>query len=293
MANVKVGLIGGSGLGAALGGEEGQRVRPQTPFGAPSSAITTTTWEGVDVAILQRHGEGHVLSPSKVPYRANIFALKSLGVTHIVASAASGSLREEIAPGDLVITDQVIDKTFKRPGTFYENAVVHVELSEPFCNVMREWLLAASTDLEDVRVHDGGVLVCMEGPAFSTKAESAMHRTWGGDLIGMTVMPEARLAREAEIAYAQVALPTDYDCWRPHAPSTDRQALLAEIIDNLQRATDNSMKLIRRALRDISALESRPSLAHDALRLAIWTDRSRIDVDEVERLRVLWGRHFE
>lgn len=289
----RIGIIGGTGLGEALAGEGGEVHEVETPFGKPSSPIVRTTWQGVEIAILQRHGRGHVLNPSAVPYRANIYALKKLGVTHIVASGATGSLREEIAPGDLVIADQVIDKTCRRPNTFYEGAAVHVEFAEPFCPVMRRWLLAAAARLDrSVRVHDGGTYVCMEGPAFSTKAESEMHRAWGGDLIGMTAMPEAKLAREAEIAYALIAMPTDYDCWRPHDPGKPPSALLEEIIGNLKRATANNLSLIREALRDVSMLEATPSPAHSALKLAIWSDKNLIDENAVEALAPLWGKYF-
>jgi 5'-methylthioadenosine phosphorylase len=292
-SKIRIGIIGGSGLGEALGAEQGKAQELDTPFGPPSSPLVCANWQGVEIVILQRHGPGHVFNPSQVPYRANIYALKALGVTHIIASGATGSLKDHIHPGELVIADQVIDKTHKRANTFYERAAVHVELSEPFCPVMRRWLLAAARKLPDLRVHERGTYVCMEGPAFSTKAESHMHRAWGGDLIGMTCMPEAKLAREAEIAYALVALPTDYDCWKPHDPGMGQQALLAEIIGNLKMASQRSIQLIRAALGDASLLKQQRSPAHDALGLAIWTDKSRIARDEVERLAVLWGRHFK
>jgi len=288
----RIGIIGGSGLGEALGAERGDIQNVETPFGSPSSPVVLTQWNGVDIAILQRHGPGHVLNPSAVPYRANIYALKTVGVTHIVASGATGSLRENIHPGDLVIADQIIDKTSKRVNTFYERAAVHCEFADPFCPVMRKWLLVAAGRLKNHTVHDGGTYVCMEGPAFSTKAESNMHRAWGGDLIGMTCMPEAKLAREAEIAYVLIALPTDYDCWRPHDSGVAQQDLLAEIIGNLQKASAAGVELIRHALADIAVLRDTPSPAHDALRLAIWSDKSRIDRMEIERLAVLWGRYF-
>lgn len=296
MSGITIGLIGGTGLGDALGAEQGERIRVDTPFGPPSSDIVRTRWQDVDLCILQRHGPGHIFSPTHVPYRANIFALKSLGVTHIVASGATGSLREHIHPGDLVVVDQVIDKTYRRVNTFYEHAAVHVEFAEPFCPVTRRWLLEAARRLrgESVigTVHESGTYVCMEGPAFSTKAESNMHRTWGGDLIGMTAMPEAKLAREAEMAYALIGLPTDYDCWRPHDPRTKPQDLLAEIIGNLNKATAAGVALIKGALADIAILKLSPSPAHEALRLAIWSDKKRIPAEEIERLRVLWGRRF-
>ena len=266
--------------------------RPETPFGTPSSHIVTGTYEGVRIAMLQRHGDGHVLNPAAVPYRANIFALKSIGCTHIVASGATGSLREDIHPGELVLVDQIIDRTNGRERTFYEHAAVHVEFSHPCCDVMRAWLIDAAKALDDQTVHETGTYVCMEGPAFSTKAESEMHRQWGADLIGMTAVPEAKLAREAEMAYALVSLPTDYDCWKPHE-SGDAQSLLMEIIGNLQKATLASVNLIKAALNDVSILREQPSLAHEALKLAIWSDKTQIERSEIERLRVLWGKYFE
>lgn len=291
---IRIGIIGGSGLGQALGTEAGETREVQTPFGKPSSPITLANWQGNQVAILQRHGLGHTLNPSAVPYRANIYAMKSLGVTHILASGATGSLREEIAPGDLVIIDQLIDKTYKRANTFYEHAAVHVEFAEPFCPVMRKWLCEAAKRLKGVKVHEQGTYIVMEGPAFSTKAESNMHRSggWGCDLIGMTAMPEAKLAREAEIAYAMIAMPTDYDCWRPHTPGVTSQNLLEEIIGNLQRATAANIALMKQALQDTTALQTTPSPAHSALALGIWSDKSKIDPAEVKRLDVLWGKYF-
>lgn len=291
--HIKIGVIGGSGLGDAIGGEQGQTVYPDTPFGKPSSPIVLTQWQGVDICILQRHGIGHTINPSRVPYRANIFALKALGVTHIVASGATGSLREDIAPGDLVIVDQVIDKTYKRDNTFYDCAAVHVELAEPFCPVMRQWLLeTAKTKMPNHTVHQAGTYVVMEGPGFSTKAESNMHRSWGGDLIGMTCMPEAKLSREAEIAYALIGLPTDYDCWRPHDPNVTQTDLLTEIIGNLKKASNAGIELIKAALDDVSILLKTPSPAHDALKLAIWSNKQNIDHEQAQRLSVLWGRYF-
>ncbi len=289
---IRIGIIGGSGLGQALGAEAGETRDIQTPFGKPSSPITLANWQGMEVAILQRHGLGHTLNPSAVPYRANIYALKSLGVTHILASGATGSLREEIAPGDLVIIDQLIDKTTKRANTFYEHAAVHVELAEPFCPVMRKWLCEAAKRLDGVKVHGQGTYIVMEGPAFSTRAESNMHRQWGGDLIGMTAMPEAKLAREAEIAYAMIAMPTDYDCWRPHTPGITPQNLLEEIIGNLQKATAANIALMKQALQDTTALQTTPSPAHTAMALGIWSDKSKIDPAEIKRLGVLWGKYF-
>jgi 5'-methylthioadenosine phosphorylase len=341
MSELRVGLIGGSGLGEALGGAGGaesaaRRHEIDTPFGRPSDAIVETAWDGVPVFLLSRHGPGHLLNPSKVPYRANLFALKALGCTHILASGAVGSLREEFKPTDLVIPDQVIDKTFKRDGTFFETAAVHVEFAEPFDPVLRRMVLEAgkgsgfgvqgSGNAEDASplpaspeprtlnpepsiVHDRGCYVAMEGPAFSTRAESLMHRLWGGDLIGMTAMPEAKLAREAEMGYALIALVTDYDCWRhpstllgagkPVTKDTEHKAdpftLLKEIIGNLKTASDNALRLMRRtvALMGQRRDELAASPALRALELGIWSDKARIAPQDVERLRPLWGKYFE
>ncbi|MDB5296061.1 MAG: Purine nucleoside phosphorylase [Phycisphaerales bacterium] len=334
MAELKIGLIGGSGLAQALAGQvEGVRHEVDTPFGRPSDAILEVPFEGQTVFLLSRHGPGHVLNPTAVPYRANVFALKALGVTHVIASGAVGSLRDEFRPRDLVVADQVIDKTNKRAGTFYEGTAVHTEFADPFCPVLRQLLIEQGQDLvadaavadpppaPDVQpsapapapfaVHSRGCYVCMEGPAFSSRAESHMHRLWGGDLIGMTAMPEAKLAREAEIAYALVALVTDYDCWKttpgakgPGQPAAtaaepaDPAALLREIIANLQAASDNAIRLIRSAVRRTAAdpeLRDRllASPTRSALRLAIWSDKARVPPAEVDRLRPLWGRYFE
>lgn len=291
MGNVLVGIIGGSGLGRALAAQAGENHLAHTPFGSPSGPIVRTRWHDVEVAILQRHGPGHLFPPSGVPFRANIYALKQVGVTHIIASGATGSLRENIRPGDLVIVDQLIDKTQRRASTFYDNAAVHVEMAQPFCPVMRRWLIEAARSVPGIAVHSEGTYVCMEGPAFSTFAESHMHRAWGGDLIGMTACPEAKLAREAEMAYALIAMPTDYDCWRPHEPDTPPQQLLSQISANLESATGRCAQLIKAALRDVSSLDQ-PSPAHDALRLAIWSDKAAIDRQQVQRLDLLWGRYF-
>lgn len=283
MAKAKVGIIGGSGLGDALAKTKGETVEVDTPFGRPSSPIVQANWDGTDIAILQRHGVGHVYNPSTVNYRANLFALKAMGCTHVIASGAVGSLREEIRPKDLVICDQVIDKTHKRAGTFFEeHLVAHVEMALPFCPVLRQHLVA-SADAVSARVHAAGTYVCMEGPAFSTRAESEMHRSWGADLIGMTCMPEAKLAREAELAYAVVCLPSDYDCWRPTPKNLDRHELLKEIIGNLTEATQNAVELIRVALSRFDEIADTPSPAHAALEMAIWTNRDLLDTDAARK----------
>lgn len=293
MAKAKVGIIGGSGLGDALcASGQGQRVRVETPFGDPSDEVLLASWHGVDVAVLSRHGAGHLINPSKVNYRANIYALKSLGCTHVIASGAVGSLRETIEPRHLVIPDQVIDKTYRRVGSFFDDYfAAHIEFARPFCPVLRKHLLACAEKV-GTKVHDGGVYVCMEGPAFSTRAESEMHRQWGGDLIGMTIMPEAKLAREAELAYAVVALPSDYDCWRPHPTDLDAHELLKEIIGHLQQATGNAIALIQAALERFGEIADEPSPAHNALELAIWSDKSRIAPEAKQKLGCLVEKYL-
>ena len=293
MSTRRIGIIGGSGLGERLAAQPGaEKLYLDTPFGPPSGPLLAFAWHGADVVFLSRHGPGHIHSPSTVPYRANIFALKQLGVTHIVASGAVGSLREDIKPGELVICDQVIDRTSRRANTFFDDGLaVHVELADPFCEQLRAVLLAAAGQVQTT-VHASGTYVVMEGPQFSTRAESRLHRQWGGDVIGMTAMPEARLAREAEICYALVALATDYDCWRPVAGNADRSALLAEILGHLRQASENATALIEAALPKLAAAACR-CVCQRALDLAVWSDRSKIRPESVLRLQPLLGRWVE
>ncbi len=291
MAEIKVGIIGGSGLGDALcANAEGTARDIDTPFGKPSSPIIEAEWEGTPIALLNRHGNGHTTPPSMINYRANIYALKAIGCTHIIASGAVGSLREDMEPKHLAIPDQVIDKTYRRVGTFFDDLAVHVEFATPFCPVLRNHLKNCR-DAVETTVHDAGTYVCMEGPAFSTRAESEMHRQWGGDLIGMTIMPEAKLAREAEIAYAVVALPSDYDCWRPVPGQLDKHELLKEIIENLQSATENAITLIKAAVSRFGEIADKPSPAHSALELGIWTQPDHISEDVKERLGLLLKKY--
>ncbi len=288
-----IGIIGGTGLGDALSTVGKCKQHDiDTPFGRPSAPILTTDINGIEVALLSRHGEGHLFNPSSVPYRANIFALKDLGVTRIIASGACGSLREEMAPRDLVLPDQVIDRTFRRPSTFFDDMAVHVEMASPFCPALRA-ALAKSVRTISCKVHERGTYVCMEGPQFSSRAESEMHRQWGGDLIGMTIMPEAKLAREAEMCYAAVALSTDYDCWRVHKTKVDQLQLLEEIIGNVQVATQNALSLIRASVPDIAALPAEACTCQQALRLAIWSDRRRISREAKDRLAVLVAKYLD
>ena len=292
MAKAKVGIIGGSGLGEAICTDSGgTSIATSTPFGDPSSELIATQWKGTEVVLLNRHGPGHLIPPSRVPYRANIYALKALGCTHVIASGAVGSLREEIHPKDLVIPDQVIDKTTRRPSTFFaDELAVHVEFAAPFCPVLRQHLLNCSDAIETT-VHDSGTYVCMEGPAFSTRAESEMHRLWGADLIGMTCIPEAKLAREAELPYALVCLPSDYDCWKPTPEKLDKHELLKEIIGNLTQATHNAVELIKTAIARFSEIADIPSPAHSALELAIWSNKEMITPETKQKLGILLEKY--
>lgn len=286
-----LGIIGGTGLAEALFGDADGAVHDvATPFGKPSAPVRIVEWHGIRVALLARHGDGHSFNPSQVPYRANIYALKSLGVTHILASGAVGSLNPEYKPRDLVLVDQVIDRTFRRIPTFFDDGLaVHVDFAEPFCAELRS-LLQGAAGAVSATVHPTGTYVCMEGPAFSTVAESRLHQGWDADLIGMTCMPEAKLAREAEIAYALVALVTDFDCWRPHESGQSRQALLAEIIGHLQAATANALALLRAAAESYARAPLAPGPIHTGLDLAVWTKHTHITREVRSRYGILLER---
>lgn len=256
-----------------------------TPFGAPSDAIVTGELHGTPVAFLARHARGHRLIPSEVPYRANLYALKTLGVQYVIAVSAVGSLQEHLKPLDMVLPDQFIDLTKQRVGTFFgQGAVAHVSLAQPVCPVLSSLLgdAVAGAGLDDVTVHRGGTYVCIEGPAFSTKAESHWYRSMNADVIGMTNMPEARLAREAEMAYATLALVTDYDCWHPR-----EAAVTADVaILNLMRNAANAQRVVAEAVRRLAA--SWPvSIAHSALATGLITPPVDMPAATRERLKVL------
>jgi len=290
MAEELIGIIGGTGLGDALGEHiiDGEFCDIETPFGKPSAAIMVGRLGTRKIAFLNRHGKGHKLSPNEVPFLANIFALKKLGVHTLISSGATGSLRKEIAPGDLVIVDQFIDKTFKRQSSFFGGfGAVHCEMTEPVCGRVRK-LLCDAAETIDIKTHPSGTYICMEGPQFSTRAESLMHQKWGGDLIGMTAMPEAKLAREAQICYALIALPSDYDCWRAHEEQKDKQTLLKEITANLQTATNNCLELIKAVLQSGSELVCEDCSCRKSLDLAVWTDQSQINPADKAKLKVLF-----
>jgi 5'-methylthioadenosine phosphorylase len=268
MEKVPIGIIGGSGLYQM---QEFHNVREQaveTPFGSPSDAFMIGELEGVTVAFLPRHARGHIFLPTEVPYRANIYAMKLLGVEYILSVSAVGSLQERYAPTDMVIPDQFFDRTRARvrESTFFGEGIVgHVTFAHPVCSELGD-ILEESCRAVGVTTHRGGTYVCMEGPAFSTKAESNVYRQWGMDIIGMTNLQEAKLAREAEIAYATLALVTDYDCWYPgHADVT-----VDMVIENLNKNVRNAQLILKDAVKRVAAKET-PNQFRDAIKHAIFT----------------------
>lgn len=290
MAEAKIGVLGGSGLYHMEGMTDVEEVQVSTPFGAPSDVITVGRVEGVSIAFLPRHGRGHRLNPGEVPSRANIYALKSLGVEWVISVSAVGSMREDIAPLDLVIPDQLFDRTKSRVNSFFEGGlVVHCSFAEPFCPTLAGMLWQAAEQLGDVRVHRGGTYVCIEGPLFSTKAESRIYRQWGVDVIGMTALPEAKLAREAELCYATIACATDYDVWHESAAPVTVEL----VVGNLMRNVANAQRIICAVAKQIPADRSANSCeCPHALASAIITDRSRIPAEAREKYRLLIGDYL-
>jgi 5'-methylthioadenosine phosphorylase len=279
-----VGVIGGSGLYAMEGLERLREVKLATPFGEPSDAYVVGSLAGVELVFLPRHGRGHRIAPTEVNSRANVWGMKALGATRILSVSAVGSLREDIAPGDFVAVDQFIDRTRHRPDTFFERGVVaHVLFADPTCAELRAALLSAARGA-GVRVHDGGTYVNMEGPQFSTRAESRLYRSWGADVIGMTNLQEARLAREAEICYATLAMATDYDSW--HTADVTVEAILAVMAANVAHART----VLRAVVPALPAERCCP--CKDALRYAILTEPEKIPPETRDRLGLLLDRYL-
>lgn len=283
-AEVTVGVIGGSGLYALEGLSGLEQIELATPFGAPSDAYVVGRLGGVKLVFLPRHGRGHRISPTEINSRANVWGFKALGATRIVSVSAVGSLREDIPPGDFVAVDQFIDRTRHRPDTFFERGVVaHVLFADPTCADLRGALVSAAREC-GVRVHAGGTYVNMEGPQFSTRAESRLYRSWGADVIGMTNLQEARLAREAELCYATLAMATDYDCW--HTADVTVEAILAVMAANVAHARTVLATLVPR-------LAQAPTCAcQDALRYAILTEPGRIPREARDRLALFLDRYL-
>jgi len=286
MAEARVAVIGGSGLYNMEGLGGLREVEMETPFGRPSDAIVLGELEGVPVAFLPRHGRGHYLTPAEVPYRANIYALKTLGVERAISVTAVGSLREEMRPGDLVVLDQLIDRTRGRASTFFgDDIVAHVGFADPFCPQLRERLVRAAREA-GARVHEAGTCVVMEGPAFSTRAESHLYRSWGAHVIGMTALPEAKLAREAEVCYGTLACITDYDCWREAA----EDVTVGMVVETLRENVAVSQEVLRRVIAGLP--EERACPCASALENAIITSSECISPETREKLAPLLGRYL-
>lgn len=286
MFEAKIGVIGGTGLYEIEGVTEVEEVKPNTPFGEPSGAIVLGNLEGIRVAFLPRHGKGHRISPSGLPARANIYALKSLGVERIISVGSVGSLKEKIKPLDLVIADQLIDRTKGRASTFFTDGIVgHIAFAEPFCPVLSQILFEAAAKA-GARVHKGGVYLAMEGPQFSTRAESRLYRSWGADIVGMTALPEAKLAREAEICYAIVAIVTDYDCWHSGYGVVTTDVIFA----NLQKGVDIARRVLKLAIPNIP--QERDCACATALKDGIVTAAKYIPDKRKEDLDLLIGKYL-
>ena len=288
MRKTKLAIIGGSGIYDIDGLVDAKWTDVETPWGAPSDQVLTGTLNGVDMVFLPRHGRGHVYSPTTVPYRANIDALKRLGVTDVISVSACGSFRDEMAPGDFVVVDQFIDRTFAREKSFFgTGCVAHVSVAHPTCPRLSAACIQAASDA-GITVHNGGTYLAMEGPQFSSIAESKMYReSWGADVIGMTNMPEAKLAREAELCYASVAMITDYDSWHPEHGSVDITSIIATLQGNAGKARD----LVGR----LPALlgQERDDCPHGcdkALEFAIMTAPDKRDPDLIAKLDAIAGR---
>ena len=282
----EIAVIGGSGLYEMDALANVDRVDVDTPFGNPSDSIVLGDLAGVRVAFLPRHGRGHRFNPTHIPVRANIYALKTLGVERVISVSAVGSLKEEFAPLDLVIPSQLIDRTMMRESTFFdEHIVTHIGIADPFCHPASQAIHRAAQEL-DVNVHPGGTMVVMEGPAFSTRAESFMYRSWGADIIGMTALPEAKLAREAEMCYATMAWITDYDVWRANTEEVSVEA----VVQNLLKNVATSKELL---LRTVPALAAAGECkCGSALKDAIITSADMIPEDMKDRLFPIIGKYI-
>lgn len=282
-----VGVIGGSGLYEMPGLESVERVRLTTPFGDPSDEFVCGVLGETRLVFLPRHGRGHRILPSELNFRANIFGMKKLGVEWIIAVASVGSLREDIAPGHLVVPDQLIDRTFHRQGTFFGNGIVaHVAFADPFCPVVGGALVDAARGV-GATVHQGGTYVCMEGPQFSTRAESMLYRQWGAAVVGMTNLQEAKLAREAEICLSTLALATDYDCWH----ETEADVAITDVLRILHENASTAQRVIAEAIRQLRS-PRRCACAH-ALEHAIITDRALIPEQVKRDLEIIIGKHVK
>jgi 5'-methylthioadenosine phosphorylase len=286
MGGVKTAIIGGTGLYSMENISIVESIDLDTPFGKPSDSIKIARINDREAAFLPRHGIGHRYLPTEIPVKANIWALKKLGVERIISVSAVGSLKEKIQPRDIIIPNQIIDRTKSRANSFFGNGIVgHISFADPFCMDLSAVLNDTVHDLK-YRVHRDETYICMEGPVFSTRAESNLYRSWGGGVIGMTAVPEAKLAREAEICYAMLALSTDYDCWKE-----DEEAVSIEmVVENLKANTEAAGAILREVVGNIS--EERTCACREAAKYAIITDRSMIPVSEKEKLSLFYGKYW-
>ena len=287
MPEAKIGVIGGTGLYQMEGLTNIEEVKPKTPFGVPSDFIIVGVLDGTKIAFLPRHGRGHFISPSEIPARANIYALKSLGVECIISVSAVGSLKENIHPLDLVVPDQIIDRTKSRVNSFFTGGIVaHVGFAQPFCPCLSDVLYKSALE-EGAKVHPEGTYIIMEGPLFSTKAESNLYRSWGASIIGMTALPEAKLAREAEICYATLGCVTDYDVWH----ETEEAVTIEIAVANLNRTADMAKRIVRRAASRIP--NKRECQCASALQNAILTDPKLIPPKTKKDLALLIRKYIQ
>ncbi|MEM1182336.1 MAG: S-methyl-5'-thioadenosine phosphorylase [Acidobacteriota bacterium] len=289
MTDYAIGVVGGSGLYQMDAIEILEERRIETPFGEPSDAFMLGELDGTKIAFLPRHGKGHRLMPSELNFRANIYGFKSLGVRWLISVSAVGSMKEAYAPTHIVVPDQFYDRTRHRPDTFFgDGLVAHVSMADPVCHTLAG-VMADGAEAAGATVHRGGTYVCMEGPQFSTRAESLIYRQWGVDVIGMTNLQEAKLAREAEIAYATFAMVTDYDCWHEE----EEDVTVDAVLETLRRNNVTGQRAVVESIRRLAASPKLTSSAWDALQYAIITDRAAVSREAVDRLRPLVGRYFD
>src|SRR5580700_5997646 len=288
MAKAVLGVIGGSGFYKMDALEGAEQIELNTPFGPPSDVYYRGRIGEVEMVFLARHGRGHRLSPSNINSRANVYGMKLLGVEHLVSVSAAGSMKEELAPGDLVVADQFIDRTYRRPPTFFDNGiVVHVSLADPVCGTLSK-LLGDGARAADARIHQGGTYLCVEGPQFSTRAESKLYRSWGVDIISMTAMQEARLAREAELCYAVLVLVTDYDCWHASVAAVD----IGEILRVMKISVDLAQRTVM-TLAQTLGTRARTCACANSLKGAIITEQSAIRPETVAKLEPIIGKYIK
>ena len=284
---MKVGIIGGSGLYNLKELDKVNNIQIDTPFGKPSSDFLTGELHDIPVVFIPRHGIGHVLLPTEIPFRANIWGLKKLGVTHLISVGAVGSLKEEIIPGHIVFPDQFIDLTRHRTSTFFGNGIVaHVQFGDPVCPKLSEKLVQSAQTV-GASIHLGGTYICMEGPAFSSRAESLLYRSWGADVIGMTNAQEAKLAREAEMSFASIALATDYDCWHV----SESEVNVDDIIKVMHENVETARRIIVETMRNLKP--DFPNPQQDALKFALLTDKSKIPQKTRNDLDLFLGRYLD